>query len=87
MFSRLPIKRLIFDLITNPFIFIRDIYYNFKILPFSLAKYLPMHISRNVKEICIKGRVKILNPKYKCILLGKGKSPGIQCFRGGINRG
>ncbi len=58
--------------------FFRSVYFNFRFLSFKDAVHLPIKIQNKVKIDKLKRKqIEIVSPKYKQIILGGGKSPGM----------
>ena len=66
---------------------IRSFFFCLKNLPLSQAVHIPILLSNNVRTIAVKGRIIIDSSMLRPFLIkiGRGGSPGLQCFKSGIH--
>lgn len=65
--------------------FLYTLYFNFRYLPLNQAIHLPIWVRTNLRQLKLKrGQIVLPNPKFKQVLIGGGKSPGLQACKAGI---
>lgn len=70
----------------SPLNFLYSLYFNFRYMPFNQAVHLPIWVTTNLRECKLHRDQIIIMPPVRCkqILIGGGKSPGLQAYKAGI---